>query len=102
MREGHWNGHIDVAREPTGNFDFARRLELTGDKVICGGIDPTAFVSLGPEAMKEHVREFLREVAPGRHFILGSADAVPRHTPPEVLKAIGELVAQEAAYPLST
>jgi hypothetical protein len=100
MREGHWNGHIDVAREPTGNFDFARRHDLVGDKVIAGGIDPTAFVSLNVEAMKDHVREFLRVVAPGKHFILGSADAVPKGTPPEVLKAIGELVGEEAAYPL--
>jgi len=101
MRDGHWHGHIDVARPPTGNFDFARRAELIGDKVIAGGIDATAFTSLGPEEMKEHVREFLREVAPGDHFILGSGDAVPIHTPPEVLKAIGELVAEEAMYPLS-
>ena len=46
------------------------------------------------------MREFLRVVAPGKHFILGSADAVPKGTPPEVLKAIGELVEEEAAYPL--
>lgn len=101
MREGHWNGHIDVAREPTGNFDFANRLALTGDKIICGGIDPTAFVSLAPEQMKAHVREFLREVAPGKHFILGSADAVPMHTPPEVMKAIGDMMEEEATYPLN-
>jgi len=40
-------------------------------------------------------------VAPGDHFILGSGDAVPMGTPPEVLKAIGDLVAEEGAYPLS-
>jgi len=27
-------------------------------------------------------------------------DAVPMHTPPEVLAAVGELVAEEGAYPL--
>jgi len=101
MRAGHWNGHVDVARQPTGNFDFARRLELMGDKVIAGGIDATAFATLTPDEMKNYVREFLREVAPGKHFILGSGDAVPMNTPPGVLAAIGELVAEEGAYPLS-
>jgi len=101
IRDGRQNGRVDVAREPTGDFDFSRRLELTGDKVIAGGIDATAFVSFTPEQMKEHVREFLREVAPGKHFILGSGDAIPMHTPPEVLRAIGELVAREGAYPLA-
>jgi uroporphyrinogen-III decarboxylase len=101
MRGSHQNGYIDVAREPTGDFDFSRRLELTGEKVIIGGIDATAFVTLTPEQMKDHVRELLCDVAPGRYFALGSGDAVPIHTPPEVLRAVGEVVAEEGAYPLS-
>ena len=54
-----------------------------------------------PDEMKEHVREFLREVAPGKHFGLGSGDAIPMHTPPEVLRAVGDVIAEEGAYPLS-
>ena len=100
IRDGHQNGRIDVAREPTGNFDYSRQRELTGDKVIIGGIDATAFTSLSPEEMKDHVREFLRDVAPGRYFALGSGDAIPMHTPPEVLAAVGEVIAEEGAYPL--
>jgi len=101
IRDGHQNGRIDVARQPTGNFDFARRLELTGDKVMIGGIDATAFTTLTPDEMKDHVREFLREAAPGRYFALGSGDAIPMHTPPEVLAAVGQVIAEEGVYPLS-
>ena len=101
MRGSLQNGYIDVAREPTGNLEFSRRLELTGDKAIIGGIDATAFVTLTPEQMKDHVRGLLRDVAPGRYFGLGSGDAVSIHTPPEVLRAVGEVASEEGTYPLS-
>lgn len=100
IRTGHQDGRIDVAREPTGNFDYRRRLDLVGDKVIIGGIDATAFTTLNPEQMQDHVRQFFKDVAPGRYFGLGSGDAIPYGTPPEVLSAVGVVVKKEGIYPL--
>jgi len=93
MGRGHYDGICDLAPPPTGDLDLAEAKRLWGDrKVAMGGIDATAFVSLKPEQMKEHVREILRQVSSYRGVILGSGDAVPFGTPIENLKAISEVV----------
>ncbi len=101
MDRGRDDGTVDVALPPTGDLDIAKALKSWGkDKVIMGGIDPTAFTRLSPEEIKEYVKKLLKEVSPGDNFILGSADATPYGTPMENLKAVTEVIEEYGGYPL--
>ncbi|NIM92405.1 MAG: hypothetical protein GTO18_01650 [Anaerolineales bacterium] len=91
--EGHYDGVCDIAPEPTGDLSLSEAKRIWGDrKVAMGGIDATAFVSLTPDTMKQHVRSICERIAGYRGVVLGSGDAVPFGTPMENLKAISDVV----------
>ncbi len=90
---GRYDGFCDIAPPPTGDLDLAEAKEVWGNrKVAMGGIDATAFVTLSPEEMKQHVRDILQRISSHRGVILGSGDAVPPGTPLETLRAVTEAV----------
>jgi uroporphyrinogen-III decarboxylase len=90
---GHYDGICDIAPPPTGDLDLVEAKEAWGArKVVMGGIDATAFVSLSPEEMKKHVHHILQRISSHRGVILGSGDAVPAGTPLETLRAVTEAV----------
>jgi uroporphyrinogen-III decarboxylase len=90
---GYYDGICDIAPPPTGDLDLVEAKERWGDrKVVTGGIDATAFISLSPEEMKKHVHHILERISSHRGVILGSGDAVPAGTPLETLRAVTEAV----------
>jgi uroporphyrinogen-III decarboxylase len=90
---GRYDGICDIAPPPTGDLDLVEAKEAWGvRKVVTGGIDATAFVSLSPEEMKDHVTHILQRISSHRGVILGSGDAVPAGTPLETLRAVTEAV----------
>lgn len=91
--QGRYDGICDIAPPPTGDLDLAEAKRMWGDHLVAtGGIDATAFASLSPERMKEHVWEILERIAPYRGVILGSGDAVPFGTPLETLRSVTKTV----------
>jgi len=102
FRQARFDGCMDVAIPPTGSITLGEARELWGpDKVICGGIDATAFSGLSPAQMKDYVRNLLRDFRDrGRGYILGSGDATPKTATWENLLAVTEVVESEGRYPL--
>jgi uroporphyrinogen decarboxylase len=102
FRQLRFDGCTDIAIPPTGSITLGEARELWGpDKVICGGIDATAFSGLNPSQMKDYVRRLLRDFKDrGRGYILGSGDATPKTATWENLLAVTEVVEAEGRYPL--
>ena len=93
LAEGRYDGVCDMAPAPTGDLGLVEAKQRWGDRLVAmGGIDCTSFVSLSPEAMKDHVRKMLEAMSGYRGVILGSGDAVPFGTPMETLQAVTEAV----------
>ena len=102
LEEIHCDGLMDVAPEPTGDFDFAadRDRLLSAGKSVAGGIDCTAFALMSTEQLEDYVMDCLSLVAPGRGFLLGSGDTVPAGTSAEKLMMVVSLLEKNGTYPL--
>jgi len=97
LEQSRQDGFIDVAPAPTGDVRFGEaKRTWARDHMLVGGIDATAFASLGPVEMRRYVRDRLdeirREAGELRKFILGSGDVVPKDASMEILKAVSETV----------
>jgi hypothetical protein len=95
--EARQDGFVDVAPAPTGDVSFGKaKRGWARDRVLVGGIDATAFTSLGPEEISSYVYRLLDEIRDEageiHKFALGSGDALPKDTPVPVLHAVSEAV----------
>jgi hypothetical protein len=79
--------------DPTSGMSVRGTKEKIGGKVtLMGGLSCLTLLSGKPETVYQEARQCVLEGKPGGRYVLGSACAVPRRTPPENL-----LAAQSAA-----
>lgn len=112
--DGHNDGLMELILEsgfdiaeaftppPMTRISVAEARALWGDRItIWGGIASTMMsVSMPEEEFEAHVRQVLREAAPGDHFILGTGDNVPTDSSLERIQRVTELVEELGSYPL--
>jgi uroporphyrinogen-III decarboxylase len=87
---------------PMTNIGVAQARALWGDRItIWGGIASTMMsLSVPEEKFEAHIRQVLKEAAPGDHFILGTGDNVPTDSSLERVRRVTELVEDLGSYPL--
>jgi uroporphyrinogen-III decarboxylase len=79
--------------DPTSGMSVRRTKEKIGDRVtLMGGISCLTLLGGTPEQVYEEAKTCIMEGKPGGRYVLGSACAVPRKSPPKNL-----LVAKRAA-----
>jgi len=96
LQEGRDDGIVDINPPPTGNLGLREAAEAMPDKVVMGGLDPTVLARWSVERVVDHVREMLRPLRASGAVILGSGDAVPMDARRENLRAIGDVVREDA------
>lgn len=85
----------------TGDLEIHKaRASLGEDKLLIGGMDPPTLARITPEETEAYVLKILKEMAPGKNFILSTGDATPHGTPWENIKQVGEVVKEYGSYPL--
>ena len=99
--QGKQNGISEITPSPTGDLDIAESRKIWGkDKIIIGGLEPTALTQLSTLQIETYVKDILTRVSTGDNFILGSGDAVPYGTPIENLKTITNVIKKYGKYPV--
>jgi hypothetical protein len=70
-------GVESISPPPTGNITIGEARALTGpDFAIIGGIEPTQFLNLSPDALAPYVEQVIEE-GRGGPFILANSDSCP-------------------------
>ena len=89
---------------PMTSVGLAQARQAWGKRItIWGGLASTMLSAFTPEEEFEaHVRQLLREAAPGDRFILGTGDNVPTDAELPRLHRLTELVEELGAYPLGS
>lgn len=87
---------IDVVESlsppPTGNVDIWEAQEVLGPKVgIVGGIEPTHFLNLDLEALREYVERLLDRVE-HRHYVLANSDSCPPGVSVDKFRLVTQIV----------
>lgn len=112
--DGHHEQLLDLIRDsgfdvaeaftspPMTRVGVARARQAWGGQItIWGGLASNMLSAFTPEEEFEaHVRQVLREAAPGDHFILGTGDNVPTDAELPRLRRLTELIEELGAYPL--
>jgi hypothetical protein len=74
--------------DPTSGMSVRRTKEKIGDMVtLMGGLSCLTLLNGNPETVYDEAKQCVLEGRPGGRYVLGSACAVPRNTPPENLMA---------------
>jgi len=82
--------------DPTSGMSVKHTKAMVGDKItLMGGISCLTLLNGSPEQVYEEASQCVTDGKPGGRYVLGSACAVPRNTPPENL-----LAARQAAVAL--
>ena len=112
--DGHHEQLLDLIRDsgfdiaeafttpPMTNVGVARARAVWGDRItIWGGLASNMLSAFTPDhEFEAHVRQVLREAAPGDHFILGTGDNVPTDAELPRLRRLTELIEELGEYPL--
>ncbi|MBM4027916.1 MAG: hypothetical protein FJ280_21335 [Planctomycetes bacterium] len=87
---------------PMTRVGVAQARAVWGKRItIWGGLASSMFSAFtSDEEFEAHVRQVLREAAPGDHFILGTGDNVPTDAELPRLVRLTELVEELGTYPL--
>jgi len=113
--DGHNDGLMELIAEsgfdvaeaftspPMTNIGVAQARRVWGSKItIWGGIASTMFSPpFTRQEFEKHVRDVIRQAAPGDHFILGTGDNVPTDGDLERLVWITRFVNEESAFLLA-
>jgi uroporphyrinogen-III decarboxylase len=85
--------------DPESGMSVARTKAALGDRLtLMGGISCLNLLQGTPEQVGDEARRCVAEGKPGGRYVLGSACAVPRGTPPENLLAAREAVLSHGVY----
>jgi uroporphyrinogen-III decarboxylase len=85
--------------DPESGMSVTHTKAAIGDKMtLMGGLSCLNLLQETPEAVYEEARRCVLDGKPGGRFVLGSGCAVPRHTPPENLKAAHRAVIDHGEY----
>jgi uroporphyrinogen-III decarboxylase len=85
-----------ISPPPTGNVEIWEAQEVLGPRVgIVGGIEPTHFLNLKLDALREYVEELLDRVNP-HHYILANSDSCPPGVAVEKFRLVTEIVRSRA------
>lgn len=101
LKNGDMDGIDSLCPPTTGNLEAYQARSLLGEeKILIGGIDPPALFKMTPEETEDYALRILKEMAPGKRFILSTGDATPHGTPWENMRRVGEVVREHGRYPL--
>ena len=79
--------------DPTSGMSVQRTKTAIGDRVtLIGGLSCLTLLQGTPERVYDEARECIEQGKPGGRYILGSACAIPRLTPPENILAARQAV----------
>lgn len=79
--------------DPTTGMTVRHTKEMIGDRVtLIGGLSCLTLLQGRPEDVYEEARTCIEQGKPGGRYVLGSACAIPRLTPPENLDAARQAV----------
>jgi uroporphyrinogen-III decarboxylase len=85
--------------DPESGMSVARTKEAIGDRLtLMGGISCLTLLRGTPEAVYAEASRCITDGKPGGRYVLGSACAVPRTTPPENLLAARDAVLHNGGY----
>ena len=78
---------------PTGNVEIWDAQEVLGAQGVgvIGGIEPTCFLTLGLDGLREYVETLLGRVNP-RHYVLANSDSCPPGVSVEKFRLVTEIV----------
>lgn len=86
--------------DPESGMNIRRTKEKIGDKVtLMGGLSCLTLLQGTPEMVYDEARQCVIDGKPGGRYVLGSACAVPRHTPPENIMAASAAAVAYGCYP---
>ncbi len=90
--EAHGASAIEsISPPPTGNITIREARRITGDDFgIIGGIEPTQFLNLPEDALRDYVESVIDE-AQGGPFVLANSDSCPPGVTPEKFKLVAEI-----------
>ena len=85
--------------DPDSGMSVRRTKEsIGGDLTLMGGISCQTLLHGTPEMVYDEARQCVLDGKPGGRYVLGSACAVPRHTPPENLLAARAAAVEYGGY----
>jgi len=93
-----FDGIIDIAPPPTGDFPLDMAAESLPGKIVIGGIDPTTFISEDKDFVRTEVSGLIHRIKPFKGVLLGSADVAPRGARVENFRIIRELIDDRGTY----
>jgi uroporphyrinogen-III decarboxylase len=85
--------------DPTSGMSVRRTKEKIGDRVtLMGGLSCLTLLGGTPQAVYAEAKQCVLDGKPGGRYVLGSACAVPRRTPPENLMAARKAAVDFGSY----
>lgn len=85
--------------DPTSGMSVRHTKARIGDKLtLMGGLSCLTLLQGTPEQVYAEARQCIEEGKPGGRYVLGSACAVPRHTPPDNLLAARRAAIEHGRY----
>ena len=95
LKKGKDDGIVDISPEPTGDLNIWDAQEAWPDKIVQGGLDPTALTQWSTEKLRDYVDLILSKVDRGNRLIIGTADATPKDAKIKNLIAVGQAIDKE-------
>jgi len=94
LKAGFQDGIESVCPPPTGDiWSYQARSAWGNEKIIVGGIEPSALVRMTVEETRQYVTTILDQMPTFSRFILGTGDATAHGTPVANLRAVSDVVA---------
>lgn len=85
--------------DPESGMSVSHTKETIGDKItLMGGLSCLTLLEGTPERVYNETRQCVTDGKPGGRYVLGSACAVPRHTPPDNLMIARTAVVEHGGY----
>lgn len=85
--------------DPTSGMSVRHTKARIGEKLtLMGGLSCLTLLQGTPEQVYAEARQCIEEGKPGGRYVLGSACAVPRHTPPDNLLAARRAAIEHGRY----
>lgn len=95
IKESGIDGLYGLTYPPTVDTTISEVLDVFGGRIaVMGGMPSDYIATKSVEEVQAKAREVLEDVAPGKHFMLGTVDDTPYGTPPENLKAVSEVIGE--------
>ena len=92
INQGRMDGIDSVCPPSTGDFEPGDALDELPGKIIIGGLEPPALVTMSPEKTVKYAKEKIKQIGNRSNFILCTGDSTAACTPIENLKAISTLI----------